>query len=983
MTFFSGTSSLYQARAAAIAGRTPTRADMLGKRYQPFSNPFFDHANTYLPADVKSLFRYCRYYYMTHGIVNAICTRASEYSVTDIIVQHEAPGVQDRWEELLLGSMDYRTLQFEVNLDYQTFGNAFVSVSFPFRKKIKCAYCNAEHDAISTRSSWRYTKNQFWLTCPKCDASGFAQSRDVYLSNPADITLVRWSPEHVNIHYNEATGRMDYTLQISPQITNQVHMGRKDIVATLPEIFLQAVKEKAAVVFDPREVFHLRKPSLSYGNRGWGTPLILPVLKDAFYMQIMKKAQECVHPDTFIDTHDGLVAAKEVMEGTLVRTHTGSYEPVIKRKVRPMVSERGDHTVQIDIAGVYVSDVLVSNNHPMYVLRHKGGGVLRASGSDGLTPEYLETCALTWEDAERVSVGDYIGFPYKRAVSDQALDLTDSWKHTALTEKWAYLEGTKTQAEKFETFRGYPPLKRRPRRVRLTEGAAYLAGRFLSDGAFADLDALKFASGGLEGGTELLSAVHPMFPDATMACSDEDGEGFRIVDSALRSFITRWLPTGRVPKEIQEAPDSIVLEFLRGYLKGIGTVEGDTLRAPSWNRDLAYTVWRLALSLKCAGSIDGENASPEDPNYTVRWEGAVKDRLLALINNVRPCDAPSGPGGVFFGDHYLSLVRHVEKGHCDEVISFEVENEHTFCVPAMATHNSILLEHIIPQNFIYPQPAAQGVDPFTSVDLSQWRNKVRAELARQRMDPAYTAIVPFPIGHQSIGGQGRSLLLMPEIQQVAEHISVGMGFPTDLVFGNGNYAGTSVSMRMLENFFLANVQSQHRLLKWVTNRISAFLGWPVPDTKFKPFRMADDLQRQGMNFQLNQAGKISDTSLLASGDFNVETESKMMAKEVSIRADGVRKQQVLSAEISAETMVIQARAQARAEAALENARRQEMEGQQQHQAQPPQLQNIVGSNLLGPGGMSLDQAAMAEKYLSGGSPVDMRPQPEQLPPRRE
>jgi len=354
-----------------------------------------------------------------------------------------------------------------------------------------------------------------------------------------------------------------------------------------------------------------------------------------------------------------------------------------------------------------------------------------------------------------------------------------------------------------------------------------------------------------------------------------------------------------------------------------------------------------------------------------------------------PCDVRGDSDGFFFHDHYLSRVKHIDHGQCPEVVSIEVANEHTFCVPGIATHNSILLEHIVPQNFIYPQPAAQGVDPFSSVDLSQWRDKVRVELARQRMDPAYTAIVPFPIGHQSIGGQGRSLLLMPEIQQVAEHIAVGMGFIPDLVFGNGNYAGSSVSMRMLENFFLSNVQSQHRLLHWAIKRIGAFLGWPTPEAKFKPFRMADDLQRLQMNFQLNQAGKLSDTTLLSASDFDIEAESKMMSKEVGLRAEGVRKQQILSAEIMGDVQVIQAKAQARAEIAMASTRDLEMAKHERAQAEsaPPQLQQIVGSNILGPGGMSLDQAAMAENLLSGGgngggNPIDMRPMPEVLPPRR-
>ncbi len=636
MTFFSsaGSSTFSAARASTLSSST-SRSQILGRRYQPFANPFFDQASTYTPPTVKSLFGFCRYYHLTHGIINAIVTKASEYPVTDIIIQHEAKGVVRKWEELLLGVMNYRVHQFEINLDYYVYGNAFVSASFPFRKKIICKSCSAEHDAVQSRPHWRYTNHKWWLTCPKCGQVGYAKSRDDYYPKYSEIGLIRWNPENVHIFYNEATGRMDYGLDLSPQFRSQVMMGRKDLVATTPEIFLEAVRSKRSLVFDRSEVFHMRRPCLSSMNRGWGIPLLMPVLKDAFYMQVMKKAQE-----------------------------------------------------------------------------------------------------------------------------------------------------------------------------------------------------------------------------------------------------------------------------------------------------------------------------------------------------------------------------------------------------------SVLLTHLVPQIFLFPQPATAGADPFTTVDLKNWRDHIRRELARQRMDPSYYGILPFPLGHQVIGENGRSLLLMPEIQQVAEQISVGMGFPIDLVFGNSNYAGTNVSMRMLENFFLSNVTAQLRLLKWVMKRMGSFMNWPVPEARFKPFRMADDLQRQAFMFQMNQAGKVSDTTLLSYTDLKVEDESALQVAESAIRKEAIAKQSLLQAEIEGEQMLVQAKYQAKAQvAAAEATARAQLqkddpfvEAQQspvtgapgvtldaaasalankiktmpqeqqqvymsQIQSQSPEMAALVADQMAIMQGMPPPsmQAQMAPPPEGGAAPeagVDMRPMPEQLPPRR-
>ncbi len=558
MTFFGGGGSAFGSSRSAQFDGSASRSQILGRRYQPFANPFFDQASTYTPPTIKALFGFCRFYHLTHGIINAIDTKASEYPVTDLILQHKDNAVVEKWKELLLGVMNYRVHQFEVNLDYYVYGNSFVSPSFPFRKKLICGACRYEHDAITTRPYWRYINYGFWLTCSKCGQTDFAKSRDDYYPKYAEISLVRWNPEYVHIFYNEATGRMDYGLDLSPDFRAQIQMGRKDLVATTPEIFLEAVMTRRSLVFDKQEVFHLRRPSLSTMNRGWGIPLLMPVLKDAFYMQVMKKAQEAV-----------------------------------------------------------------------------------------------------------------------------------------------------------------------------------------------------------------------------------------------------------------------------------------------------------------------------------------------------------------------------------------------------------LLTHLVPQIFLFPQPATSGADPFTTISLADWRDHIRREIARQRMDPAYYGILPFPIGHQVIGENGKSLLLMPEIQQIAEQICVGMGFPVNLVFGEGSYAGSSVAMRMLENFFLSNVHSHKRLLHWNMHRLGAFLNWPVPDARFKPFRMADDLQRQAFMAQLSQLEKISDATLLSYGDLNVEDEADLREKEVQMKGRGLRAQQLLQADIQGEVSLTMAKYQARAQGASQKAVVDEMTPKKDP------FTEEQGSRLNTPGGFPLDAVAAA------------------------
>jgi hypothetical protein len=632
VTMFGGTTAAIP-RASVMQNQSGNRRDSLGRAYQGFSNPFFDMASTYIPPTIKGLFAFCRFFHLTHGVINAIITKASEYPVTDLILSHKDKPVKDRWDELLNGSLNYRVHQFEVNLEYYVYGNAFISPSLPFTKMLKCGSCNADHQALQTRSNWRYSGQGFWLSCSKCGQTGFAKARDDYYPRLSDMTITRWNPELVSTFYNESTGRTDYTLDFSSEFKNGILLGRKDLVATTPQAILEAVKQQKTLVFDNQSVFHMRRPGLS-GMARWGIPLMMPVLKDAFFMQVMKRAQEAV-----------------------------------------------------------------------------------------------------------------------------------------------------------------------------------------------------------------------------------------------------------------------------------------------------------------------------------------------------------------------------------------------------------LLTHLVPQVFLFPQPATSGADPFTTTSLAEWRDHIRRELARQRQDPSYYGILPFPLGHQTVGEHGKSLLLMPEIQSMAEHITVGMGFPVDLVFGNGTYAGSSVNMRMLENFFQSNVQGHLRMVHWVMKHFGSFLNWPTPDARFKAFRMADDLQRAMLYSQLAEKDVISETTLLSQLDLKSEDEAQLRLSELALKSEAAKRKGELLAEVQGAQSVIMAKYQAQAQGTMQSAT------QRDALARRSPFDQTMGSDVNRAPGITLDAAAAALagaldtmppdrkaaylRQLRGslpeleqmvqqqqgaglpgmpqdpnapppaegqqgqeGGPVDMRPQPEQLPPRR-
>ena len=499
-------------RFSPIRGRMSGAGDW-GLQYP---SPFFDIAHTYMPATVKMMFRWCRYYFLVNPLINAVVFKMSEYPITDIIFDSDRPELKRLWGDYLFDHLRYRSFQIEVGLDYHTYGNALVSIFYPFVKYLECPNCKFRKPAREVE--YRFQNFQFISSC-KCGHHGPFKVDDHYVKAPRGIRLLRWNPEDVDIRYNEITGDYEYYYEIPTTLKNDIIMGKKSTVESVPQLFIEALKQKKAVVFSKENIYHFKRPTLAGKDRGWGTPMILPVLKDTFYLQILRKAQE-----------------------------------------------------------------------------------------------------------------------------------------------------------------------------------------------------------------------------------------------------------------------------------------------------------------------------------------------------------------------------------------------------------AIALEHIVPLRILFPQAGSATSDPYTTVNLQDWRDQVASEIRRWRADNNYMPIMPLPIGNQTIGGDGRALLLSQEVRVWSEQIVAGMGVPTELIFGGLSYSGSNVALRMLENTFLGYLQDHISLLKWVVKRTSAYLGWATVRTRFKPFKMADDLQRKAYLFQLNSASKISDESLLADADYDAEKEDSIMEREAARRAAVLKKQQLLQAEIQGEAAMIQAKWQGKGQA---------------------------------------------------------------------
>lgn len=314
----------------------------------------------------------------------------------------------------------------------------------------------------------------------------------------------------------------------------------------------------------------------------------------------------------------------------------------------------------------------------------------------------------------------------------------------------------------------------------------------------------------------------------------------------------------------------------------------------------------------------------------------------------------------------------------------------------------IVSDHLLPYRVVYP--ASSGtVDPISAIDLGQWRSSVKSLLQRWQNDPAEIAQMPMELGFQQLGGQGKAMSLNDEIRSVNQELLVELGIPPDLIYGNMNWSGSSVSLRMLENRFLYTVNQHDVFLKAVCDFISEHFSIKVPDSvNLSPFKMADDVAKLNVYLSLAAQGKISyQRALGVLGDeINFEEEAKVIAKEKAASAMALSAMQEATAIAAAKASRITNREQVISQ----------IEAQDLQNALTPTLQGSVsaGQSILTPQGLTAKINAMPENQrqqeLQGlqatnpevyqqvissmgmgqpQQPSTNAPLPEQKPPRRE
>lgn len=257
-----------------------------------YPSPFFDISQQYIPPTVKELFKWVYFYATNNSFVGPALNKIARYPVTDLILEDTNPNLVRKWKTVLNGVFHIKTFLMEANMDLVTYGNAFVTIFYPFSRFLSCTSCREKHPWKTVKKKIQNLK--IYITCKKCGANVEAKINDVPFSSLENMRLIRINPEFIDIKYNDATGRHTYLYSIPDKLKRQIMAGDPDILEDTPLIYLEAIRSRKKIKLSTQNLYHLKRPSLAGKDMGWGLPMMVPALKDLYYFYQLRRAQESI-----------------------------------------------------------------------------------------------------------------------------------------------------------------------------------------------------------------------------------------------------------------------------------------------------------------------------------------------------------------------------------------------------------------------------------------------------------------------------------------------------------------------------------------------------------------------------------------------------------------------------------------------------------------------------------------------------------------
>lgn len=278
-----------------------------------------------------------------------------------------------------------------------------------------------------------------------------------------------------------------------------------------------------------------------------------------------------------------------------------------------------------------------------------------------------------------------------------------------------------------------------------------------------------------------------------------------------------------------------------------------------------------------------------------------------------------------------------------EPITVGVIQDSFFMMLLRQAQATLLTDYIVPIRIVSPDPSVKDL-----MDMSEFPRLFDGVYESFQKDPMQIMKFPYPIQYQTLSGEAKQFFLSNEIDYTRQAIRRGIGLPSELLDGGmQNFSAGSISLRMLENFFLNF--TKNIVIDLVNNfiipRVCVILDIPPFRVEMSKFKMIDDVNQKQAILDLFDRNLVPDTQIY--DQYSISRPSDKELNE-SVQRKGQRDKiyQVEIAEAQAEGASLLAERQMSDQMKMQDMQTKNNELQAAKQTEESQDPNLAGEGQM-------------------------------------
>lgn len=260
--------------------------------------PYFDPIAMQTLMDPKIMMLWGRYFYDWHPIIHAAINKMVSYPITEFIFDTTEEETIKKYKEIFT-AIDLKGILIKMGLDYFVSGNSYFSLLMPFKRMLECPHCRTS--IAASEGKFKLRQKSIIIDCPTCKKSVVAEIKDVTTKEISAIRPILWDPLNMKVNYDETLGMSEYFYSLPSSLTTGIDQGNINLWSTYPLYLINAAQSRKYVKLYNKKVFHLKRETHSSAyNKGYGQPIISPVLKYLFHLLILLRAQDALAIDQIL-----------------------------------------------------------------------------------------------------------------------------------------------------------------------------------------------------------------------------------------------------------------------------------------------------------------------------------------------------------------------------------------------------------------------------------------------------------------------------------------------------------------------------------------------------------------------------------------------------------------------------------------------------------------------------------------------------------